>query len=140
MNELLALHRYYIWANRLREHFDNAIAMVPTSVRPEQIFLDDRGLFLSHWYAALYVVVEGWQELQLTDPEINPLLTSANLDLLRRFRNGVCHYQRNYSDPRFLDLAQAQGVVPWVRQLNSSLGRYFLEKLGQPAFAVTCKN
>lgn len=137
MNELLALHRYYIWANRLREHFDNAIAMAPTSVRPEQIFFDDRGLFLSHWYAALYVVVEGWQELQLTDPEINPLLTSANLDLLRRFRNGVCHYQRNYSDPRFLDLAQAQGVVPWVRQLNSSLGRYFLEKLGRPASAAT---
>jgi len=131
MSELLALHRYYIWANRLREHFDDTVSNPPLSAGPETIFLDDRGLFLSYWYAALYVVVEGWQQLQLSDPEVDALLSSPSLDLLRRFRNGVCHYQRNYDDPRFLDLIQAQGVVPWVRQLNLVLGRYFLQKLGQ---------
>jgi hypothetical protein len=48
---------------------------------------------------------------------------------LRRFRNGVCHYQKNYNDPRFLDLWQAQGVVPWVKELNLEFGRYFLQQL-----------
>lgn len=136
MTDLRALHRYYIWANRLREHFDSAIAAMPLSDQPERVFADDQGLFLSHWYAALYVVVEGWQELKLADAEIDVLLSSPNIDLLRRFRNGVCHYQRNYSDPRFLDLMQAQGVVPWVRQLNLAFGRYFLQNLVSTAGAT----
>lgn len=136
MTELLALHRYYIWANRLRDHFDIAIAASRLIDQQESTFADDQGLFLSHWYAALYVVVEGWQELKLADTEIDALLSSPNIDLLHRFRNGVCHYQRNYSDPRFLDLMQAQGVVPWVRQLNMTFGRYFLQNLTSKAGAT----
>ncbi len=117
MEKLLALHRYYIWANRLREHFDSAVSTLTASARPEAVFIDDRGLFLSHWYAALFVVVEGWQEVELSDPEIDALLSSPNVDLLRRFRNGVCHYQRNYNDPRFLDLVQAPLCQYDVRHL-----------------------
>lgn len=136
MVDQLALHRYYIWANRLRDHFDIAISASPLIDQQESMFADDQGLFLSHWYAALYVVVEGWQELKLADIEIDTLLSSPNIDLLRRFRNGVCHYQRNYSDPRFLDLMQAQGVVPWVRQLNLEFGRYFLLNLASTSGAT----
>lgn len=128
MEKLLALHRYYIWANRLREHLDSAISVPSAFASPEGIFADDRGLFLSHWYAALFVVVEGWKDVKLSDQEIDALLASPNVDLLRRFRNGVCHYQPQYDDPRFLDLVQAQGVVPWVRQLNLAFGRYFLQE------------
>ena len=137
METLLALHRYYIWADRLRGHFDSAVSTLTASARPEGVFIDDRGLFLSQWYAALFVVVEGWQVIQLSDPEINALLSSPNVDLLRRFRNGVCHYQRNYNDPRFLDLLQAQDVVPWVRHLNREFGRYFLQKLAPSAGATS---
>ena len=132
MIELIALHRYYIWANRLREHFENTIYSVGVTANPEAIFIDDRGLFLSHWYSSLFVVVEGWKSLKLTDTEIDVLLESPHVELLRRFRNGICHYQRNYNDPRFLDLIEAQGAVPWVRQLNLSFGRYFLQNLAQP--------
>ncbi len=127
MTDLLALHRYYIWANRFREYFDGAISIMPLSAQLETVFVDDSWLFLCHWYAGLYVVVEGWQRLQLQDAKIEALLTPPNITFLCRFRNGVYHYQRNYSDPRFLDLMQARGVVPWVRQLNLEFGRYFLQ-------------
>lgn len=136
MVDQLALHRYYIWANRLREHFDSAIADMPLSDQPESVFADDRGLFLCNWYAALYVVVEGWNELKLADEEIDALLTSPNIDLLRKFRNCVYHYQSDYSDSRFLDLMQAQGVVSWVRQLNLEFGRYFLLNLASTSGAT----
>jgi len=129
MEDLLALQRYYIWANRLREHFDSAVANLAPTACPDELFVNDCGQFHSHWYAALFVVVEGWEAIKVSDSEINVLSTSPNVDLLRRFRNRVCHYQRNYNDPRFLDLWQAQGVVPWVRQLNLAFGRYFLQKL-----------
>jgi hypothetical protein len=129
LEKVLALHRYYIWANRLRQHFDSAVSNQASTERSDEFFVNDCGIFLSHWYAALFVVVEGWQEIQLSDPKIDTLLSSSNIELLRRFRNGVCHYQKNYHDPRFLDLWQAQDIVPWVKQLNYEFGRYFLQRL-----------
>lgn len=49
---LASLYKYFIWANRLREYFENAIPKVPgTSV--ELACSDDCGLFMAHWYGAL---------------------------------------------------------------------------------------
>jgi hypothetical protein len=128
---LLALHRYYIWANRHREYFFRA-ALKDQGDRPMTaltVFADDAMMFMSYWYAGLYVVVEGWGELRLNDPKVDELLESPHVDLLRRYRNGVCHYQREYADPRFLDMISAQGVVPWVQDLNQAFGSYFMQRL-----------
>ena len=48
-------------------------------------------MYLSYWLAGLYVVSEGWQELKLSDPEVDALLKSPHLEKLKRFRHGVCH-------------------------------------------------
>jgi len=54
---------------------------------PQLVFLvHDPGIFMSYWYGALFVVIEGWRELQLSDPSIEPLLASDNVDLLKRYR------------------------------------------------------
>jgi len=42
-------------------------------------------LFTSYYHSALYVVVEGWQDLDLSDTEIDRLLASDNVGLLKRF-------------------------------------------------------
>jgi hypothetical protein len=129
MEELLSLHRYYIWANRMREYFDANLDKSCDTEGPRAWFADDPGIFLSYWYSALLVVIEGWRELNLSDTEIDKLLTSDNVDLLRRYRNGVCHYQHQYFDPRFLNLISTSGVALWARQLNLAFGRYFLDRM-----------
>lgn len=129
MEKLLALHRYYIGASRFREHFEGKLSNFPSIIHSEELFISDCGLFLSHWYAALYVVIEGWKETKLSDTMIDSLLSSENVELLKRFRNGIYHYQQNYYDPRFFDLLKAEDIVPWVRQLNREFGRYFLTHL-----------
>ncbi|MER0216016.1 MAG: hypothetical protein DU481_07445 [Nitrosomonas sp.] len=129
MEKLLALHRYYIGANRFREHFEDKLSSFSSIIDSEELFISDCGLFLSHWYAALYVVIEGWKETKLTDTIIDSLLSSENVELLKRFRNGIYHYQQHYYDPRFLNLLEAEDIVPWVRQLNQEFGRYFLTHL-----------
>jgi hypothetical protein len=91
-------------------------------------FADDAGLFLSYWYAALYVVVEGWHELKCQDLEIDHFLTSPNVQHLRRYRNGVCHFHRKYLDERFLEITASADSVQWVRSLNDSFGRFFLQR------------
>lgn len=129
--EIHTLHRYWIWQNKMREHFDELLTV--TSPRGERITLvSDAGihafLYMSYWYGGLYVVMEGWRDLKLEDEAIDRMLESGNVDLLRRYRNGVFHYQREYFDERLLSLIRdGENVVEWVRELNRQFGRYFLE-------------
>ena len=124
MSPTLTLHRYFIWANRMRTHFDQVISEGDLDGTRETESL----LYMSYWYGGLYVVIEGWQALKLSDSIIDELLTSPNVNLLRRYRNGVFHFQPEYNDARF-DQFMTQGVdqVTWVRTLNEQFGRYFLE-------------
>jgi hypothetical protein len=87
-------------------------------------------MYMSYWYAELYVVVEGLQQLKLSDPVIDSLLASPNLDLLRRYRNGVFHYQKNYFDDRLLNfMRDGQNGATWAQQLTEVIGEYLLREL-----------
>ena len=86
-------------------------------------------LYMSYWYGGLYVVIEGWRRLKLSDQVIDTLLNSPNVDLLRRYRNGCFHFQEKYFDDRFLKfIDEGTDVVWWVRELNQQLGRFFLAR------------
>lgn len=126
-NALASLHRYFIWANRMRTHFDKLI--LETGLTTGQSEIEAR-LYMSYWYGGLYVVTEGWEELKLSDPVIDGLLDSPNLSLLKRFRNGTFHFQSDYNDTRFTELVNSGvDVVSWVRDLHRNFGRYFLRAL-----------
>ena len=131
LDGLVSLHRYFIWANRMRTHFDQLLESGRYTSPPGDI---EGRLYLSYWYAALYVVVEGWQALSLSDSTIDQLLQSPNVPLLKRYRNGTFHFQHRYNDRRFIELLEkGSNVVEWVRELNEEFGRYFLQALkGQP--------
>src|SRR5438034_6231687 len=82
--------------------------------------------YLTYWYAGTYVVIEGWRELGLSDTEIDALLASPNVELLRRSRNGAFHFQRRYYDERFTDFWGAPDSAAWLRALREALSRWFL--------------
>lgn len=111
----------------MRTHFDE-YAMKADLIQPQTQM--DLMMYMSYWYGTLYTVVEGWKELNYSDSKIDGLLDSSTIELLRRYRNGVFHYQQNYSDNRFTDLyAEGKDAVVLIRKLTEELGRYFLEKL-----------
>lgn len=122
------LHRYWIAANLMRRHFHAAAAAGGQPFKLDS----DKGLeafiYMSYWYGGLYVVIEGWRELGLEDDTIDSLLESGNVALLRRYRNGVFHYQADYFDPRLRGFVEeGESSVEWVRGVNDQFGRYFLE-------------
>jgi hypothetical protein len=90
--------------------------------------LCDPGIFMSYWYGGLYVVIEGWRELGLTDSTVDRLLKSPNVELLKRYRNGIFHFQKQYFDERFTGFMESKDSVPWVRELNLAFGTYFLRE------------
>jgi len=126
--EIYTLHRYFIWANKMRTDFYAILGKrgpgKPVAPK-EQI---DLFLYMSLWYSQIYVVIESWREIGLIDKSIDSLLTSPNVDLLRRYRNGVCHFQKDYYDERFQGfMKDGEDSVQWVRYLNSEFGRWFFE-------------
>lgn len=85
-------------------------------------------LYMSFWYGELYVVIEGWRVLKLSDPQIDSLLANETMvAYLKRYRNGAFHFQKDYFDDRFVDLFSQKDSAVWIRSLTQEFSRYFLE-------------
>ncbi len=125
--KLFSLHRYFLWSLVMRDHYERTGQRVsPTPSFFENEAANEAFMYLSYWYAGLYVVCEGWQDLKLSDPEINPLLSSPHLETLKRFRNGVYHFQSDYFDKRFMfALVLGPEFDNWVIALANAFIRYF---------------
>jgi hypothetical protein len=125
------LHRYYIWANRMRLHFYALVPKVASNPKPER-FTDEAieaDMYMSLWYGQLYVVIEGYRKLKLSDPAIDASLASPNVALLKRYRNGVFHFQKNYFDDHFISfMRDAKDPAHWVSELNRAFGAFFLNR------------
>lgn len=126
-DSLITLHRYYIWANKLRVDFQNILKNKNKISKAE--YEIESLMYMSLWYGMLYVVIEGWLELKFKDQVIEDLLKSKYTNLLKQYRNGVFHFQKKYKDEKFEDLDKEKDAVKWIVDLNKELGRFFLEKL-----------
>jgi len=134
--ELLSLHRYFLAANQQRVEFERVLREHAAEHGGAPVYAgenwNESWLWMSYWYAGLYVVIEGWRDLGLADEEVDRLLNSPNVDLLRRFRNGTFHYQRKYWSEKLVELIRDGDNVPqWVSELNRMFGRYFLIRSGR---------
>jgi len=125
--QIFSLHRYFVSANWMRTCFDK---WLDEQGKPE-VPVGEPFIFMGYWYAGLYVVIEGWQELKLTDKVIDTLLASPNVGLLKRYRHGVCHFQGRYFDDRFMGFMSTELTAVWVRKLNQEFGRWFLAWLAE---------
>lgn len=81
-------------------------------------------------YALTFVVIEGYRELNLQDPIIDKLLAiSPYADQLRRFRNGVFHYQTDPFGRKLMDFMTAKESETWMLDLHKVFQQFFLKTL-----------
>jgi len=86
---------------------------------------------VSVWYALLYVVVEGYRELDLHDKAVDSVLSEGNyVEELRRFRNAIFHYQEQVISPKIMEFLEAKDSEIWIRRLNRALDRFLTNALG----------
>lgn len=74
------------------------------------------------------VVIEGWRKAGISDSEVDEILGDDRVDDLRRFRNQIFHYQREYDNPKLLEFlriedADAKKATTWIRRTHAALGR-----------------
>ena len=129
--EIITLHRYFIWADRMKIHFDRVLKGIKPIPINDELFKKEKGietfLYMSLWYGMFYVLIEGWQELKLSDEKIDNLLKSENVELLRNYRNGVFHFQKEYYDKHFIKLmSEGKDIANWIRDLRDEFSRWFL--------------
>ncbi|MDE1932308.1 MAG: hypothetical protein KGI43_12150, partial [Alphaproteobacteria bacterium] len=53
---------------------------------------------------------------------------TAYVSLLRRYRNGVDHFQKLYWDDRFADMVAKPETARWAESLTEAFGNYFARR------------
>jgi hypothetical protein len=128
---VFALHRYFTWCDQMKSHFEEialAKGKISDLFSPEGARLF---MYMSYWYAGLYVVAEAWKHLKLSDPGVDLLLRERkHVELLRKYRNGVFHFQQEYLDDRFTNLMkEGMASVKWIGDLHSALSTFMLPSM-----------
>lgn len=126
---LMALHKYFLNASFLRDVFRKRIAAGPSPDKLDFVAANDNITAMSLWYATVYVVIEGWYEAKLADPQVDELLADEErVYKLKRFRHQVFHYQKEYDNPRLLEFlgtddADAEAATKWIEKAHVALGQ-----------------
>ena len=127
LDQLLSWARYLYWSDILYRRW--------TSEAQDQG--DDDGeaewrsfALAAQWLASVPVLIEGWQKLGMSEGMINRLLNAYPdyCDLLRRFRNGVYHFQPEIFDERLRAFpTNGQETLFWVLALFYEFKRFLWE-------------
>jgi hypothetical protein len=131
--QIFAWARYVYWADVECQQYD---AYEPPADEPA---VGLQFVLMLKWYASLYVAIEGWSKCPLSDATVDELLRDPafdhNLQLLRRFRNGVYHYQPELINDKLLGfLREATQTVAWAFLIHSEFKRVLWEFAHPPTF------
>lgn len=128
MNEKqLVLHKYFISASAMKLNFEQIISNTNLIIKNElQV---EANIYMFLWYSCLYVVIEGWEELKLSDKKIDDLLKSKNVQLLKGLRNDTFHFKKSYINQRTQNFLQDPNIVRWVRELHKNISDWFHHNL-----------
>jgi hypothetical protein len=82
--------------------------------------------YMSYYYGGMYVVVEAWMKrLKYRDPEIDELLRSPFVAMLRGHRNASFHFSSTYFDSRMRAFINDPASEDWLGDLHEAFTRWF---------------
>jgi hypothetical protein len=135
---IASLHKYYLRATHMYGHFQDAVRRVAEvhgknwrAVPPNTDEHFALYMYMDYFYAALFVVLEGYEKLGLSDPDTEALLDQALISKLRRQRKGAYHYVVKYYSPEHMALVVTPGSAEWARNLYYALGHFLLRELAR---------
>jgi hypothetical protein len=132
--KLIALHKHWCTADAVKQFVSAEVTKRDSGEFPE--WFKEVGNIasmihrLSVWYSLIYVVVEGFKELNLNHPAVEELLSNEeNVDFLRLFRNATFHYQKDPLTEKAQKFLIAKDSEIWINSLNMAFEQFFLENL-----------
>lgn len=133
--EVITLYRYFAYAAHMRDLYGREVSedwlkMLSADMSGLLLFFYSApGIYLLYSYSGIYLVIEGWKDLKLSDPKIDELLNSHFVDRLRLFRNATFHYQKDPISWKHLQFfgTEEEQTEKWLNNLYSELERFFRE-------------
>ena len=132
---MASLHKYYLRAEIMRGEFHTAREQFnqkygknwkgnsnTTEYFRAQMCID-------YWIAGIFVVVEGYEKLCLSDPEVAKLLASPFQSKLRSYRAGTYHFREKYFDYDIRSFLGSREASAWVESLDMALGCFLLREM-----------
>ena len=133
---IAGLHRHWIYADAIKDKIDrshNAPVISETNLPPAleaAASMFSTFSALSVWYALLYVVVEGYQELDIKHQKMDELLSeNEKVSALRLFRNAIFHVQSKPINEKLLGFLEATDSEYWINELNTAMKDFFETEL-----------
>jgi len=133
---VLSLHKYYLRATAMLTHLREATLKAAAVHGSEWRKAPAQSaehfnveMYRDYWYAAVFVVVEGYNKLGLADHDTEALLASDLVQKLGLYRHGVDHFQIKYFSPTHGALAMMPDTFKWVTDLYFALGHFLLAEL-----------
>jgi hypothetical protein len=121
--EYPALHRYFLHAARNRDLF---LAEQKRKSPPPFHEIRSRA-HLELWYACLITVLEGSKKEKINHPPVTEMARDRRkIDRLRKCRNAVFHYSRDYDDTRFVAVSEDADFVKWAHKLHNAISAFSL--------------
>jgi hypothetical protein len=97
-------------------------------------------MYVDYWYAGIFAVMEGYEKLGLTIPEVETLSADPLYKKLRDYRAGVYHFRPKYFDDAIRYLLADPASGKWLTDLDMALGYFFLEELPKRRQAREARN
>jgi len=129
--ELLVLHRHWMWANIMRENFDAELRKNQGDPKGDTRIADYQGAYMCLWYGMLYGVLEVVEREKVIIPGLGD--KDSIVGPLRQFRNAVFHPQKKYWSKKLFEIMKDKDSAIKIRKVHSALGRYFLEEMQRRA-------
>lgn len=131
---LISLHKHWCTADAVKQFITSDIPNMDKSDLPPWLAslgsLHSQMSRICVWYALLYVIVEGFKDLNLSHSAVDKCLVNDEyVNYLRRFRNAVFHYQKNPFSEKLLQFLEAEDSEIWIKELNKALEQFFIETL-----------
>lgn len=124
--KLKTLYGHWVIADAVKYAARQPVKEIPESLGLVRQF--SRFMVLRVWYALLYVVVEGYRDLRLSNSDVDALLAQEDMvDALRLFRNSTFHAQENPLTKKHTTFLYAEGSEIWIGQLNRAFEKFFEE-------------
>lgn len=127
------LYRYFLYAvvmrdNLKKEDVESFLRSLKDDVSSVLLFFSSPiGVYLTSYYSSIYLIIEGWRDLKLSDSKIDELISSPYTDRLRLFRNATFHYQKEPISPKLLQFfgPEDDDTEKWINELYMKFGDYF---------------
>jgi len=133
--DIITLYRYFAYAAHMRDLYRREVDLEWLKMLSADklglllFFYSAPGIYLMYSYSGIYLVIEGWKDLKLSDPMIDELLDSPFVDRLKLFRNATFHYQKEPMSWKHLQFfgTEEEQTEKWLNNLYSELERFFRE-------------